>query len=248
MRYNRPGFSLVELLVVISIITILAALLLPAISNAKAKAQGLHCVNNLHQQGLALHNFLADNHSYPIWGTTITNSDPPGHWWAEQLERGGFGISNPAADFMYQGVWRCPSVQAPPEHLTEGNLSYGYNAFGCAKVGSARADALGLLGHYDADRLPTPVGEAEVANPAEMLAIGEWAGATFRRVVNADYPRLCQRHQARVNVLFCDGRVESSKVRMLFEDMSDAALARWNRDHLPHRDKLANGSDRRLGR
>ena len=66
MRYNRAGFSLVELLVVIGIITILAALLLPALSNARAKAQGLQCVNNLHQQGLALHNFLADNYCYPF--------------------------------------------------------------------------------------------------------------------------------------------------------------------------------------
>jgi prepilin-type processing-associated H-X9-DG protein len=228
----------VELLVVIGIIAILAALLLPTVSNAKAKAQGLQCVNNLHQHGVALHMLLAENHSYPLWGISITNSDPPGRWWGEQLERGGFGIANPAGDFMYRGVWRCPSVQVPPEHFTEDNLSYGYNGFGCARVGCARPDALGLLGHYDVDRLPTPIREAEVANPAEMLAIGEWAGATLRRVVNADYPRLCQRHQSKVNVLFCDGRVESSKAQMLFEDMTDAVLSRWNRDHKPHRESL----------
>jgi hypothetical protein len=36
----------------------------------------------------------------------------------------------------------------------------------------------------------------------------------------------------------CNCHVESPTLRFLFEDLSDAALARWNRDHLPHREKL----------
>ncbi|MGH7969415.1 MAG: H-X9-DG-CTERM domain-containing protein, partial [Limisphaerales bacterium] len=50
--------------------------------------------------------------------------------------------------------------------------------------------------------------------------------------------RVYARHRGKFEVVFCDGHVEGPPLTSLFQDDSDAALMRWNRDNRPHRERL----------
>lgn len=79
---TRRGFTLIELLVVVAIIAMLAAILLPALQNAKESARRTQCVNNLRTLGLAFLSYAGDNNGYlptppldqlpPIYQNTTT--------------------------------------------------------------------------------------------------------------------------------------------------------------------------------
>jgi prepilin-type N-terminal cleavage/methylation domain-containing protein len=116
--FRRPhfAFTLIELLVVIAIIAILIALLLPAVQQAREAARRTQCRNNLHQIGLALHNYHDVNNVFPIGHQHRKIGEIPGDGAFRFALRGGTGWGWSASILPYLD-------QAPLYHEFDFNMS-----------------------------------------------------------------------------------------------------------------------------
>ena len=189
------AFTLIELLTLTAMIGILAALLLAAITQGKGPAQRLQCASNVRQLGLALQEFVADNHVYPLFANVdFHRGGYPEHYeiWVEALEHEKIA-SKPGKSFFETGVWHCPSARRPSTFPTNAvYMSYGYNAYGLDVIGNPVS--LGLGGHKTgifAQTLAPPVNESEVAAPSRYD--GDWRRIQWRGFILAR----CQQWPAR---------------------------------------------------
>lgn len=208
------GFTLIELLVTIAIIALLAALLLPALTQSKASARRIQCVSSIRQLGLAAQMYWDDNQGQTFrYRGAFTNSGDV--FWFGWLERGpestrAFDLSQGALHpyFGGSGLEICPG------------LNYFAARFKLKATGAAFGYGINLY-----LTAPTTTEISRMMRPSETALFGDAAQVnTFQAPASPENPMLEEfyylhdtettvhfRHQQTANVVFGDGHVDRER-------------------------------------
>ncbi|OQA85569.1 MAG: hypothetical protein BWY31_01851 [Lentisphaerae bacterium ADurb.Bin242] len=181
-------FTLIELLIVISVISILAALLLPALNKAKLLAQRVSCLNNLKGYGMMMINYSDSYYGYiPSYYT----------WFQEIYSAGGGSLANPAR------LYRCPAYKYIPKLTDAGGWGYSNNTipYGLNTWVGRKANFPGT--NSDLFKIQ------EIKRPSQVIMIGDSDddGSYGSRIDGRTYP-LGNRHGLDACVVKVDGHTE----------------------------------------
>jgi prepilin-type processing-associated H-X9-DG protein len=201
-RHFRPAFSLVELLVVCTLIVILMGITLTSISHARAAAQQIGCASNLRQWGVANEQYAQENHGYlPRRGqgvapTTVINR--PTDWFnalpliLRMTDYDDLAGSNQIPRPDAASIWICPAAFDPGGAYY---WSYGMN--------------MGLSVWETNQNNGNPDKITGVGDDSAMVMLTDGPGnfaAVFPSITPGNYNPV-PRHNGSANILFLDGHV-----------------------------------------
>lgn len=193
--HSRHGFSLVELLVVIVIVSTLAALVVASVGMARSSARGIRCVSNLRQIGVLFSLYRQDNEDRLPVDIQIDPQTNTSKTWDNYLKD---YLTDSRQTSRSSGVFGCPSV-VPSTATLAMQSSYGINHY---------------LGSHLSPRVR--ISFSTLATPSRTFLATDADERSFRResqaVMEAGNGRYeiapVARHGRRLNMLFADGSVK----------------------------------------
>ncbi|HSW00001.1 MAG TPA: prepilin-type N-terminal cleavage/methylation domain-containing protein [Sedimentisphaerales bacterium] len=228
-RTSNRGFTLIELLVVIAVVSLLMAILLPALSRARSQAKQVVCASQLRQLSMA-HVMYQESHEG--WIVPSVQERGVDEYWYNTLgpyfEHRNVGMGNEHADDIGRRILRCPldelgypKMLNPHGNNPEGWLSYALNSQSTRHV-SSRTRIYAGAGGNKLTKLRQPAETMLHADFAYRVWIcdsviltrqryGSEPGAHYEAMPG--YPEqnktveMGYRHAGRMNVLWADGHV-----------------------------------------